>query len=86
MITLSEYSIKLLKDAAINPSEAFDFIQVASGGWQTPYGYICEPEKCEIIEESLDYLLLNGYIIELAPNGGRFIISDKGIKILNSIK
>jgi hypothetical protein len=85
MECFSEFARKLLLDASENPEAPFDFIQVASGGWQSPYGYISDVDESTDITEGLKTLQNNGLIYELIPNGGRYKITQHGIRVAKNI-
>lgn len=85
MLSLPKFAIDLLKDASKKPESTFDFIRVASGGWQTPYGYINDLSECEIIDECLEILTSNGFIEELSPDGNRYRITNLGIKYIGGV-
>jgi hypothetical protein len=81
MKDFSEFAKKLLLDASENPDVPFDFVQVASGGWQSPYGYISDVDASIEVTEALKMLQENGLIYELVPNGCRYKITQHGISV-----
>ena len=85
MESFTEFAKRLLLDASENPDASFDFVQVVSGGWRSPYGDINDVDESAEITEALKMLQDNGLIYELIPNGCRYKITQQGIRVAKNI-